>query len=196
LDVPDILKVVPVPSAVATVTVLDFAPIVVGLNVIVPVVQVPPEAIVELAVQVPKPTVKSVESELEKGVADRMTGPLEAVRVTLPVQETLVPSFVEGQVTVPLAAKVPKVGVPVTVAVGEPLLVVTVTVSVAALVELPKKVGVMRQVEPALAVVHPVAPLLASEKLEELLPAMVPTVEAQYVPVAVSVKPEQVALEP
>jgi len=107
LEVPDRAKVVPVPEAAFTVTVLDLAPAVVGLKEIVPVVQEAPLAIVELAVQVPRPTVKSVPSEFVKGVAVRITGPFEAVKVMEPVHVELDPELTAGQVTVPVAAKEP-----------------------------------------------------------------------------------------
>jgi hypothetical protein len=100
-------KVVPVPLAALTVTVSERAPAVLGLNVMVPVVQWLPAAMVEFAVQVPKPTVKSVESELENGVADKITSALEAVRVMAPVQVLLEPALTAGQVTVPEAARAP-----------------------------------------------------------------------------------------
>jgi hypothetical protein len=50
----------------------------------------------------------------------------------------------------------------------------------------------MMQVEPALAVVQPVAPLFANVKFVVLLPPMEFTVEEQPVPDAVKVKVEQV----
>jgi hypothetical protein len=100
-------NVVPVPDAALTVTVSVLTPAVVGLKLIAPVVQELPAAIVELAVHVPKPTVKSVESELVKGLAERITGPPEAVRVIEPVQVDVEPALVAGHVTVPLEARVP-----------------------------------------------------------------------------------------
>jgi hypothetical protein len=62
---------------------------------------------VEFAVQEPKPTVKSVESELLNGVAVNTTGPPEAVRVIAPVQVLEEPALVAAQVTVPEEASVP-----------------------------------------------------------------------------------------
>ena len=67
-----------------TVSVPDFAPAEAGLKLMVAVVQEAPEAIVLPAVQVPSPTVKSVESLLENGVDDRTTVPPLAVSVTVP----------------------------------------------------------------------------------------------------------------
>ncbi len=111
-EVPLTLNVVPVPDAALTVTVSVFAPAVAGLKLIVPVVQEAPEAIVELAVQVPVPTVKSVVSELVNGEADRTTGPPEAVKVIVPVQVELDPALTAGQVTEPVAASAPFTPVP------------------------------------------------------------------------------------
>jgi hypothetical protein len=105
--VPETLKLVPVPEVVLTVTVSDSAPAVVGVKLIGPVWQVLPALSVELAVQVPKATVKSVESEFENGVADKVTGPVLAVRVTLPVQVVELPTLVAAHVIVPLDARVP-----------------------------------------------------------------------------------------
>jgi hypothetical protein len=98
-EVPEMPKVALVPEAAFAVTVSDFAPEEVGLKVMVPVVQELPEAIVEFAVQVPKPTVKSVESEFDKGVALKITAPPLAVNVILPVQVLLEPELTVGQLT-------------------------------------------------------------------------------------------------
>jgi hypothetical protein len=111
-EVPESAKLVPVPEVAFTVTVPDFAPEAAGLNVIVPGLQELPEAIVELAVQVPSPTVKSVESLLLNGVAVNTTGPPEAVRVIVPVQVTDEPELTAAQLIVPVEAKVPKTPVP------------------------------------------------------------------------------------
>jgi hypothetical protein len=89
------------------VTTSDLAPAVAGLKVIVPGLQELPEAMVELAVQVPGLTVKSVESLLLKGVAVNITGPPEAVRVIVPVQVTLEPAFTAVQMMVPVDASEP-----------------------------------------------------------------------------------------
>jgi hypothetical protein len=107
LEMPVTLNVVPVPEVALTVTVSDLAPAVVGLKLIAPVVQEAPLAMVEPAVQVPGPTVKSVTSELLNGVAVRITGPPEALNVIEPVQLTLEPELIVGQAIVPLAAKAP-----------------------------------------------------------------------------------------
>jgi hypothetical protein len=109
--VPESEKVVPVPVAAFTVTVSDFAPALVGLKVMVPVVQVAPLASAKFAVQVPKPTVKSVLSEFVKGEALKVTGPV-AVKVIAPVQVLLEPELTEGQLTEPDAASVPAMPVP------------------------------------------------------------------------------------
>jgi hypothetical protein len=106
-DVPESEKLVPVPEVALTVTVSDLAPEAAGLNVIAPGLQELPEVIVELAVQVPKPTVKSVESLLLNGVAVSTTGPPEAVSVMEPVQVEVPPAFTAGQLIVPVEAKVP-----------------------------------------------------------------------------------------
>jgi hypothetical protein len=111
-DVPDSAKLVPVPDVALTVTVADFAPAVTGLNVIVPGLQELPEAIVELAVQVPSATVKSVESLLVKGDAVSTTGPPEAVRVIVPVQVEDEPALTGAHVMVPVDASEPKTPVP------------------------------------------------------------------------------------
>jgi hypothetical protein len=124
-----------VPEEAATVTVSVLAPEVVGLKEMVPVVQEAPLARVELAVQVPSPTVKSVESELLNGVALNTTGPPEAVKVIEPVQVLVEPAFTDGQVAEPEAAKLPAAPVPESaklVPVPSPLVVATVTVSVLA----------------------------------------------------------------
>jgi hypothetical protein len=193
LPVPEALKLVPVPNVVLTVTVSESAPVTVGF-IDTETVQLLPEAIVPPAVQVPKVSEKSVDSELGNGLEVKVTGPPEALKVTVP-QETEVPTVEAPQVKL-FAVNVPNSGVPVTVAVGAPLLVVTVTVSFIATVVLPKYVGVMMQVAPELAVVQPVAPLLARVKFVALLPAIVVTVEAQYVPDAVSVSAVQASLVP
>lgn len=111
-EVPDSAKLVPVPAAALTVTVSDFAPAVVGLKVIVPVLQELPEAMVEPAVQVPKPTVKSVESEFVNGDAVKVTGPPEALKVIEPVQVLLEPELTGAQLTLPLAMREPLMPVP------------------------------------------------------------------------------------
>ena len=107
MPVPETLNVVPVPLAVLTVTVSLFAPEEAGLKVIVPVVQEEPEAIVDDAVQVPSPTVKSVESLFVNGVEDRSTRPPEAVSVIEPVQVDDEPELTVGQLTEPEAARLP-----------------------------------------------------------------------------------------
>jgi hypothetical protein len=112
LEVPDRAKLVPVPALALTVTVPDLAPEVAGLKLIVPGLQELPEAIVELAVQVPKATVKSVESLLVKGDAVSTTGPPEAVRVIVPVQVEVPPALTAGQLIVPVEARVPNTPVP------------------------------------------------------------------------------------
>jgi hypothetical protein len=76
--------VVPVPLVVLTVTVLDLAPTVLGLNTIVPVVHEAPLL---------KGTVKSVASLKLNGVADKVTGPPEAVKVV--VENVQVPAGFE-----------------------------------------------------------------------------------------------------
>jgi hypothetical protein len=142
-EVPDSTKLVPVPEVAFTVTVPDLAPAVAGLNVIVPGLQELPEAIVELAVQVPKPTVKSVESLLLNGVAVNTTGPPEAVNVIVLVQVTLEPEFTAAQLTLPVAASDPLSPVPdIPKEVPVPTLVATVTVSVLAPVVVGLKVMV------------------------------------------------------
>jgi hypothetical protein len=129
-DVPERAKLVPVPALALTVTVPDFAPEVAGLKVIVPGLQELPEAMVELAVQVPKATVKSVESLLVKGDALKTTGPPEAVRVIVLVQVTLEPALTAAQLTLPVAASEPLSPVPDNVnEVPVPALAATVTVS-------------------------------------------------------------------
>lgn len=123
-------NVVPEPAEALTVTVSAFVPAVAGVNVIVPVEQELPEAIVELAVHVPNPTVKSVESELLNGVAVKVTGPPDAVSVIEPVQVLEEPAFTAGHVMVPVAASAPLTPVPVRLTVVPvPTLVFTVTVS-------------------------------------------------------------------
>jgi hypothetical protein len=114
-DVPESAKLVPVPEVAFTVTVPDLAPEAAGLKVIVPGLQELPDAIVELAVQVPKATVKSVESLLVNGEAVSTTGPPEAVRVIVPVQVTLDPALTAAQLIVPVDAKAPKTPVPAAV---------------------------------------------------------------------------------
>ena len=79
MAVPEMTNVVPVPEVVLTVTVSASAPAAAGLKVAEPVVQDAPEAMVAPAVQEPTGTLKSVLSEEVKGVADRTTGPPEAV---------------------------------------------------------------------------------------------------------------------
>jgi hypothetical protein len=143
LEVPDRANVVPVPALALTVTVPDFAPEAAGLNVIVPGLQELPDAIVELAVQVPRPTVKSVESLLVNGDAVSTTGPPEAVRVIVLVQVTLEPAFTAAQLTLPVAASEPLRPVPDRLKeVPVPALVATVTVSVLAPVVVGLKVMV------------------------------------------------------
>jgi hypothetical protein len=124
-DVPERKKLAPVPEVAFTVTAPDLAPAVTGLNMIVPGLQELPEAIVELAVQVPNATVKSVESEFVKGDAVKVTGPPEAVKVVVLVQVTLAPALTAAQLTLPVAVSVPAVTVPVPVTgigMGLPLL--------------------------------------------------------------------------
>jgi hypothetical protein len=101
IEVPERENVVPVPDAALTVTVSLFVPTVVGLKVTEFTVQKLPEAMVVPAVQVPKPTVKSVASEFENGVELKMTAPPEADRATEPVHALLEPTFVAGQVKEP-----------------------------------------------------------------------------------------------
>jgi hypothetical protein len=74
-----------------------------------------PEAMVEPAVQVPNATVKSVPFEFVKGVAERITGPPEAVKVIVPVQAELEPEFTVGQLVAPETVSEPYAPVPVTV---------------------------------------------------------------------------------
>jgi hypothetical protein len=108
-EVPERLKVVPVPlpEEALTVTVSDLTPAVVGLKVMVPVLQELPEAIVEFAVQVPEPTVKSVESEFENGVAAKVTSPFDAVSVIEPVHVLLEPELTAVQEMEPALLSVP-----------------------------------------------------------------------------------------
>jgi hypothetical protein len=111
-EVPLRAKLVPVPEAALTVTVSDLALAVAGLKEIVPGLQELPEAIVDPAVQVPKATVKSVPSELLNGVAVKVTGPPEAVKVIVPVQVLEDPALTAGQLIVPVAARAPLTPVP------------------------------------------------------------------------------------
>jgi hypothetical protein len=157
--VPESAKVVPVPAEVPTVTVSDLAPEVGGLKVMVPVVQELPETMVELAVQVPKPTVKSVESEFENGEALKVTGPPEALKVMEPVQVELEPAFTVAQAMLPLAARAPSVPVPDKLKdVPPPLVGFTETVSESAPTEAGLKVTVAVQVCPTVKVT-PAQPL-------------------------------------
>jgi hypothetical protein len=83
-----------------TVMVVLFAPVVVGLKVML-TVQVLPAARVEFA---QPERVKSVESELESAVAPKMTGPPLAVKVT--EEQALERPTVElEQLELPLAVK-------------------------------------------------------------------------------------------
>jgi hypothetical protein len=128
--VPEAVKLAPAPAVVLTVTVVDFAPVLAGSKLTAPVVQELPEAIVLFAVQVPALKVKSVASLEDSGVADKMTGPPEAVKVTVP-QATDVPTVLAPQVRLEgLAAKLPVPPVPERVKdVPVPALAATVTVS-------------------------------------------------------------------
>jgi hypothetical protein len=112
LEVPESAKLVPVPEVALIVTVPDLVPEVTGVKLIVPGLQELPEVMVELAVQVPKATVKSVPSELVNGVAVNTTGPPEAVKVIVPVQVEEEPALTVGQLIVPVDTKVPKTPVP------------------------------------------------------------------------------------
>ena len=102
------------PEEAATVTVSDFAPTVVGLKAMVPVVQVPLIASALLAVQVPSGAVKSVPSELLNGVAPNVTGPPTAVKVMEPAPQVVeTPEPIVPQANeVGLALNVPAVPVP------------------------------------------------------------------------------------
>ena len=135
-------NVVPVPEVVLTVTVSASAPAAAGLKVAEPVVQDAPEAMVAPAVQEPTGTLKSVLSEEVKGVADRTTGPPEAVRVTVPVQVALDPALIAGHdhrgLVEPAAVKLPYV--PVTLALIVRLATELATVRVVLLA--PAEVGV------------------------------------------------------
>ena len=85
-------------AELATVTVVDFAPELVGVNDRAPVVQVLPEVRTAPAVQVPRAWVNCESLELN-GVEPRVTVPPLAVRVTVP-QEPVVPTpWVEEQVS-------------------------------------------------------------------------------------------------
>ena len=92
------------------------APAAAGLKVAEPVVQDAPEAMVAPAVQEPTGTLKSVLSEEVKGVADRTTGPPEAVSVTVPEQAALDPALTDGQdhkgLVEPAALKLPASPIP------------------------------------------------------------------------------------
>jgi hypothetical protein len=90
------LKLVPVPVSVLTVTASVSAPVIVGV-IDTMMVQDAPEAIVPPAVQVPKVSEKSVDSELAKGFdALKVTGPPDALKVIVP-QVTCVPNVAGPQ---------------------------------------------------------------------------------------------------
>jgi hypothetical protein len=103
--VPEALKEMPVPELVLTVTVSLSAPVVDGVIDTVTVQELP-EVIVPPAVQVPSAAVKSVASELESALVVKVTGPPEAVRVTVPQAEA-VPTVEVPQVRLPDADSVP-----------------------------------------------------------------------------------------
>jgi len=95
-----------------------------------------------LAEQAPEVGVLSTKSavlpEMLLSVGPKMIGAEVAVTVTFPVQLTLVPTPVAGQVTpLVLTVATPNVGVAATVPVGLLLLVVTVTVPMTAAVVFP-----------------------------------------------------------
>lgn len=123
---PDAEKLVPVPATVLTVIAADIAPVTVGTKLTL-AVHVAPAAIVALAAQVPADKVKSVASLFDSGVADKVTGPPEAVIVRLP-HETGIPTVLLPQTKdVGAAINVPLTPVPDSPSVLCEALLVTVT---------------------------------------------------------------------
>lgn len=89
IPAPLMVKLVPMPEVVLRVTVVLLSPASGGVKVtsLLPlIVQELPELKAKFAVQEPGPTLKSVESELLKGEALKVTGPPDAVKVMAPVQ--------------------------------------------------------------------------------------------------------------
>jgi len=121
-------------------------------------------------VQVPLPTLKSVESVEVTGVAPRVSGPPVAVTVSEPVQGFVVPAPVLGQVTVLLIVGVPSVPVPDSENVVEPPalgLTVTVAECVPALAGLNVRVPLI-QVWPTVSVTFAHDPANTEKSVESL----------------------------